>query len=419
VNTEKETFVKLSKQIAAFIGNLLEHYDTALFGLLSPFLAPLFFPNQEPITALIFTYSILPLGLFVRPLGSIIFGWIADHVGCSKALFYSLFGTAITTISIGLLPTYEKVGILAPIFLALGRALQGFFAAGESIGGAIFLLEKAKPSSKSLLSSFYDVTTIGGGLIASLAVSMLCQHSSINYTWRILFLLGGVTALIGLIIRYGQKPQNNLPIKVHTPLSWSFIKQHKKTLISIAIACGFSHITYTFAFSFMNGFIPLITHFSKTEMLQCNTKLLLCDMCLLPCFGYLAHKIGKEKVMLFGAISACIAAYPLFSFLGKDPSLHTLFFIRMTIVVLGTAFAAPYYAWAIELAPTKHRCLILALGANIGSQLLAAPSQSVCLWLYKATKWEAAPAVYFILLGALASFVVLRPAYRLLYSSNR
>lgn len=404
--------MSILSRIAGMIGNLLEHYDTALFGLVSPFLAPLFFPEQEPLTALILTYAILPLGLFVRPLGAIFFGWLTDILGSRKALFYSLFGTAIATISIGLLPTYEKIGIGAPIFLALLRSLQGFFAAGESMGGIVFLLERTKTKNNTLLSSFYDVTSIGGGLIASFLVSFFCKEEGMSYAWRFLFLAGGSTALIGLIIRFANKEEvKEVSKPIYYPI-WSLLKKHRRAIAYIAIASGFSHITYSFAFTFMNGFVPLITSFSKTQMLEANTKLLIWDICLLPTFGYISYKIGKEKVMLFGALGSAALAFPLFSLLEKDSSLDTLFFIRGTIVFLGTAFAAPYYAWAIQQVPSQHRCLILALGANIGSQLLAAPSQSLCLWLYKITNNTTAPSIYFILLGGLTSYVVIRSIYR-------
>src|SRR5579872_7035410 len=128
-------------RFAGMIGNLLEHYDRALFGLLAPFIAPLFFEGKDPLTALILTYGMLPLGILSRPLGSLFFGWIGDRFGRREALFYSLLGMAFTTIGIGFLPIYAQIGALAPLLLAFGRLLQNFFDAGETAGGAIAVLE--------------------------------------------------------------------------------------------------------------------------------------------------------------------------------------------------------------------------------------------------------------------------------------
>ncbi len=120
------------------LGNLFEHYDTALFSLLSPFLASLFFPNQDPLTALILTYCIIPLGMIIRPLGSLVFGYIGDTLGRKEALVLSLFGMAIVTGAMGFLPTYHQVGFLAPILLSLGRIFQNFLLREKQWGSNLF-----------------------------------------------------------------------------------------------------------------------------------------------------------------------------------------------------------------------------------------------------------------------------------------
>src|SRR5579862_8456534 len=101
------------------IGNILEHYDNALFGLLAPFIASLFFEKSDPLTALILTYGMLPLGIVFRPLGSLFFGWLGDRYGRKQALSLSLVMMAAVTVSMGCLPTYATAGIAAPILLAI------------------------------------------------------------------------------------------------------------------------------------------------------------------------------------------------------------------------------------------------------------------------------------------------------------
>ncbi|MES2273329.1 MAG: MFS transporter, partial [Chlamydiota bacterium] len=192
-------------RLAGLIGNVLEHYDHALFALLAPFIAPLFFQNQDPLTALILTYGILPLGLLTKPLGSLFFGWIGDRIGRREALFYSLFGMAMVTVGMGSLPLYAQAGIWAPVLLSLGKMLQSFFAAGESTGGAIFVLEQTPLSKRTLLSSFYGASTMIGILIASGWVALLGSQGSLEKGWRFLFWAGGLTAFIGAFLRLGPK----------------------------------------------------------------------------------------------------------------------------------------------------------------------------------------------------------------------
>ncbi|HSX13294.1 MAG TPA: MFS transporter [Chlamydiales bacterium] len=392
-------------RLTGMFGNLLEHYDSALFGLLAPFIAPLFFAEKDPISALILTYAIIPLGFITKPLGSVFFGWIGDRLGRRHALCGSLFGMAIVTIGTGFLPVFKDVGAWAPVFLGLARMLQSFFAAGESAGGAIFVLEHTTHSKRSFLSGFYDSTSVGGVLLASLCITILSATGNITEGWRALFWAGGLTALCGIFLRLKatEGPEFVQPKKVDS--GFRALKENKQAFFSIVLVSGFSYTTYSLAFTLMNGYVPLVTHFTKTDVMQVNSVLLVFDLLLLPFFGYLADKIGKEKVMLAGSLSAVILAIPLFSIL-NHASLFTVIAVRFSIVVCGVAFAAPYYAWAIEKVPSQHRYLFLSLGAAFGSQLIGHPTSFVCLWLYKTLGWCGAPALYLLIVGGAAAFIV-------------
>lgn len=394
----------IRNQISGIIGNFLEHYDTALFGLLAPFLAPLFFPNQNPLNALILTYGILCSGILVRPLGALFFGWIGDFFGRRQALSFSLLGMSFVTIGIGFVPTYQEIGVYAPIFLTIGKILQSFFAAGESIGGAIFVLEHTSQEKQSLFSSLYDSCAVGGMLFASAIVACMSQYTALESTWRILFWGGGITATIGFYLRWNNimdNKQNHTREKLPLLL---ILHLNKQAFISIVIASGFSYAIYSLAFSLLNGYIPLVTSFSKTTMMQINTLLLAVDMGLLPVFGLLSNKFGKEKVMMMGAISSSICAIPLFAILQNAPFV-LIIFVRLMITIFGVAFSATYHAWAISITKS-HRYLVLLLAYSIGSQCIGMPTSSICLWLYKITNWSGAPGIYLMFLGFLA-FVTL------------
>ena len=155
----------------------------------------------------------------------------------------------------------------------------------------------------------------------------------------------------------------------------------------------------------MNGFIPLVTSLSKTQVMQVNTLLLVYDMLFLPAMGYLASRIGKEKVMISGAFGSALFAIPMFDLL-NHAALGTVIFVRLAIISFGVAFSAPYYAWAIERVPPSHRYLVLSLGGVLGSQLIGMPTSAICLWLYQTFGWSWAPALYLQATGAVAGLVV-------------
>ncbi|MGB7978604.1 MAG: MFS transporter [Chlamydiales bacterium] len=398
----------LRTRFAGMIGNILGHYDTALFGLLAPFIAPLFFEKTDPLTALILTYGMMPLGIITRPLGSLFFGWMGDRLGRKQALFCSLSGMAIVTCLMGSLPIYRHAGILAPCLLAAGRMLQSFFAAGESAGASIFILENTPVALRCLTSSFYDLSSISGALIASGLVTFFCMQGWMEEGWRLLFWMGGMTAVVGLFVRLKtQEGKEFQPEK-----KWGFIhalKGHKRALISVAIASGFSYTTYDLAFTVMNSYVPLVSALTKTDLMKVNTALLVFDMFLLPCFGYLAHKAGKEKVMMAGAFCSALGAIPLFYCLnGAGIAVATA--VRTAIVIFGVAFAAPYHAWKLECVPPQYRYTILSLGCTLGSQLIGAPTTAVSLWLYKQLGFVWAPGLYLAVIGVLAWVVVYRQA---------
>ncbi|HEV8050901.1 MAG TPA: MFS transporter, partial [Parachlamydiaceae bacterium] len=126
------------------LGNFFEHYDTTLYAFLAPFLAPLIFPQADQITGLILMYAIIPFGMLARPLGAFVFGYIGDNYGRQRALFFTLAGMSLVTGCIALSPTYSQAGMIAPLIFCLGRMVQNFFAAGEAMGGAIYLLENSE-----------------------------------------------------------------------------------------------------------------------------------------------------------------------------------------------------------------------------------------------------------------------------------
>ena len=384
------------------LGNFFEHYDTALFSFLAPILAPLIFPKKELISALILTYAMIPFGMIVRPIGALLFGYIADRFGRREALFWSLGGMSIVSGCIAFCPLYARVGILAPIIFCLARVLQNLLASGETMGGALFLLENSPKDHHDFLSSVYSMSTIGGILLASFGVSIISLNCYIDWGWRLLYLIGCLTGLFGFVLRrkihsrstFGKTPN---PIKA----LWVY----RKPLFIIAIASGFSYANYSVALILMNGFVPLVSTISKNQMISLNTALLVLDFCALPLFGYIASKISREKMMLGAALTILFLATPLFRIL-PGVSLNGMIAIRVFLVLAGVAFCAPFHAWAIELVPKEHRYGIILFGYAIGCQLLGGPTVALSLWIFKSTGIVTSVIWYWSILALICSILL-------------
>ena len=388
----------------ACLGNLFEHYDTALFGFLSPFLAPLIFPDKEPIVALILTYAIM--GMLARPLGSLVFGYIGDVYGRKHALFLTLAGISFVSGCIAFTPTYSQAGLLAPIIFCLGRVLQNFLAAGETMGGAIFLLENSSERRHDLFSSLYSASTMGGHLLASLGVFLLGHYNVADPGWRFLYLFGCVTALFGCLIR--RSPHTVQPsVKfLHTVTNLrNALWRYRKPLVYIMITSGFASATYSIALVLMNGFIPLVSTLSKTEVMKINTYLLILDFCALPFFGWVASKVPREKLMLSAALGVVVFAMPLVLAL-KGASLMGVIGVRMALVIFGVAFFAPFHAWAGQLIPPACRYAVISLGYALGTQALGSPTAAFALWCFQKTGMVSSVAWYWMFLSLLSSGVI-------------
>lgn len=378
--------------MSACLGNAFEHYDTALFGFLSPFLAPLIFPKHNPITALILTYAMIPLGMLARPLGSLVFGYIGDTYGRAKALFGTLGGMAIISAVIAISPTYLQVGILSPIIFCAGRIGQNFLAAGETIGGSVYLLENSEERHHDFLSSIYNASTIGGILLASAGVSLISSMGWLEFGWRVLYLFGCITALFGLALR--QKVSFKPLTAPKMRGFWTF----RKPLFIIMLSSGLAYANYSIAVVFINGFVPLVSHVTKTQMMGINTALLLFDFCALPFFGYIASKVGRERLMIFATLCIAITSVPLFTLL-QNATIGVILAVRICFILFGVAFFAPFHAFAKDLIPASHRYTLISFGYSFGSLLLGGPTAMISLWAYKTTGIVSSAAWYLSILA--------------------
>ena len=364
-----------------------------------PFWASLIFPNHSPITALILTYAMIPLGMLARPIGAIVFGIIGDLYGRGHALFLTMVGMAIFSACMALCPTYAAVGVLAPLLFCFGRIVQNFLAAGETMGGAIILLEDAKPKQYDVLSSFYGASTMVGHFLASFGVFLIGHFNFLQPGWRILYLFGCITAVFGCFFR-------KCPVLSTTKTDFrkKLLQMKAKLLnnlgafVCIVIASGFASACYSMALVFINGFVPLISEISTTQIMKINSYLLILDFLTLPLFGFLASKVQREKVMLAAASGVICFALPLFNFL-HGASIAYVIALRVILIIFGVAFFAPFYAWVQELVPKECRCLFISLGYALGSQLLGSPTAAIALWSYKATQMISSVVWYWMVLA--------------------
>lgn len=405
----KVSFVRRNARfLSGCFGNLFDHYDMALYKCLAPFLVPLFFPETDPLTALIYTYAIIPLGVAARPIGSIIFSFINDRRGTRYALFLSLMGMGVLSCLIGCCPTFQQMSYFAPVILGGMRVLQNLFAAGETLGGSIYVLEGVQENRKDLLGSIYGATMMAGILLASLGVSLFCAIKAVDQGWRLLYFFGSAAALFGLLIRRLDPVRSEVPVgKRSLRDCGKLLIKYRHRILQIAFVNGLGYTCYVMALVLPNGLIPLVGHYTNEGMSHISMMMHVFDFAIVPVFGYLASKHSRERIMLLATLSVVLVSMPLFALM-PHASFGVMIGIRAVLVVIGVAFSAPIYVWEQEGIPIEDRFLVISFGSSLGSRLLGASSAAIGLWIYKKTQIMALVPLYWVALAVAVVYILYR-----------
>ncbi len=395
--------LKNNHKFAAMIGTALEYYDMSLYGFMTPLLVIIFLPDMPKLNAIILTFIVLPIGILIRPLGALFIGKIGDNYGRKIGLIIGISGMACVTGLTGLLPTYSDVGILAPILMLICRILQGFFVAGEYNGGAIFVLEHSKQNTRGLSSGFYCAFTVLGILTAS-GVTTLISYLPQEY-WRLPYILGFVTGLIGLYMRkHLVETPEFIAYKDMPPIKTSaIVKNYKPILQAIGVA-GFFSALYNFHTVLMISFIPIVTSLTTSDMMYINFKTTLIYMVALPIFGYIADKITFRRSMHYAAITTIIVSYPLILLITLNNP-HYIFLMKAVFAIITAWFVGPFHAWIQSLFSVKQRYTAISVSYSIGSQL-GGMIPATSLWLWQSTGSFIAIASLLIFWAIIASLTL-------------
>ena len=396
-------------QFAGAIGSLLEWYDFAIFGFLAPIMSPLFFPNEDPIVALIQTYGVFAAGYLMRPLGGILFGYIADRIGRTHALRWSIAAMAVPTVLVGLLPTYAPVGAWAAAMLILLRLIQGISVGGELITSVTFLVESAPKGRKGFYGSWAFFGAVGGILLGSAVVTVielfLDSAAMAAGGWRIPFLLGLAIFLIGSWLRSAlaadpmvQTASQAMPIKI-------VLTEHLATVLHLIAALLLFSISFYILFVWMPTYQSKIIPNPVAHAMGINTIVMSVLLMMIPVSGWLADKFGFRRVMLAGIGLTGVLAYPLFLWIDTGTLVAALV-AGLVFAVIHGFIQGPMAAMLVQTFPADIRNTGVGLAYNVTLAIFGGTAPMVCTWLIKESHDIAAPAYYLVALAAI-SFVAM------------
>jgi metabolite-proton symporter len=353
---------------SSVIGTTVEWYDFFLYGTAAGIVFnKLYFPSEDPLVGTLLAFATFALGFVARPIGGLIFGHIGDRVGRKKTLVATMLIMGVATCAIGLVPTFDTIGIAAPILLVLLRLAQGIAIGGEWGGAVLMAVEYAPRGKRGLYGSFPQVglalgLMLGTGVFAGLNVGMT-DAAFLDWGWRIAFLLSALLVLVGMFIRLKvmetpafrklEEHEEKATVPVVELARNKLSRRHVLLGMGSRLTEGITFNAWAvFAISYGTGTLGM----SQQPLLIAVMIAAAAMIFFIPIFGSLSDRFGRRRTFSVGAVLTGLLAYPAFAALGTgDPLLITI----ALVAVLGIAYPVmygPQAAFYAEMFPTSVRC---------------------------------------------------------------
>ncbi|WP_142416506.1 MFS family transporter [Bartonella massiliensis] len=376
--------------ISSASGNLVEWYDFYVYSFTSIYFASQFFPSDHDIvTQLLKTAGVFFMGFLMRPIGSLLFGFIADRYGRKRSMLISIFMMCGGSFLIALLPTYEMIGTTAAVLLLLVRMLQGLSAGGEYGTVATYMSEVALKNHRGFFASFQYATLITGQLLASFVIFILALYLTEDqlkaWGWRIPFVIGGVGAIIALYLRrslHETTTKESRSQKQAGSLKELF-RNHKKALFLVmGFTAGGSLSFYTYT-TYMQKYLITTTGFDKQTATTIMTAALFIFILLQPLFGFLADKIGTKTSLVLWGILSIICTVPVLTAIGNTDSVWVAFFIIVGMLCIMSFYTSIAGIIKAGVFPASIRAMGVGLSYAISNALFGGSAEYVAFGLKK------------------------------------
>ncbi|ASC64430.1 proline/glycine betaine transporter ProP [Achromobacter denitrificans] len=423
---------KLKKAVtAAALGNAMEWFDFGVYGFVAFALGKVFFPDASPAVQTIAALGTFSVPFLVRPLGGVFFGVMGDRFGRQKVLSLTIIIMAISTFCIGLIPSYESIGLWAPVLLLLCKLAQGFSVGGEYTGAAVFVAEYAPDRRRGFLGSWLDFGSIAGfvlgaGLVVLLQAT-LGERTFLEWGWRAPFFVAGPLGLLGLYLRHAaeetpaftqqlekmeQEDRDAVQERPAVSFREIFSKYRKALLVCIGMVLV-TNITYYMLLTYMPTYLSSSLGYSEEHGVLIIVVVMIGMLFVQPVVGFFSDKIGRKPFLRVGSVGLLLIAVPAFMFVGSDNT-GLIFLGLLFIAVFLNCLTGVMASTLPALFPTRIRYSALASSFNVAI-IAAGLTPTVAAWLVEETGNLMMPAYYLMaasLIGIFTSFYLPETANR-------
>lgn len=393
------------------VGNLIEWYDWYVYSAFAVYFSAEFFPKGDPTSQLLNTAAIFAVGFLMRPIGSLLMGRYADRHGRRAALTLSITVMAGGSFIIACTPSYESIGIMAPIILVLARLLQGLSLGGEYGTSATYLSEMASSGRRGFYSSFQYVTLVAGQMVAlgvQIVLQQLLSEPDMKaWGWRIPFIIRAMGAVAVLWLRRTMDESEQFSsIKSQKRESAgtvrALMKHPKAVLTVVGLTLGGTVAFYTYT-TYLQKFMVNTVGLPKEVVSWINFAALLIFVVLQPIAGLLSDKIGRRPLLMAFGILGTLLTAPIFFFMEKTTEPMVAFLLMMVGLIIVTGYTSINAIVKAELFPTEIRALGVGLPYALTVAIFGGTAEFIALWL-KSIGMES--LFYFYVAGCIAiSFI--------------
>ncbi|MBE7115638.1 MFS transporter [Bacillus paranthracis] len=393
------------------VGNLIEWYDWYVYSAFAVYFSAEFFPKGDPTSQLLNTAAIFAVGFLMRPIGSLLMGRYADRHGRRAALTLSITVMAGGSFIIACTPSYESIGIMAPIILVLARLLQGLSLGGEYGTSATYLSEMASSGRRGFYSSFQYVTLVAGQMVAlgvQIVLQQLLSEPDMKaWGWRIPFIIGAMGAVAVLWLRRtmdeSEQFSNIKSQKRESAGTVRALMKHPKAVLTVVgLTLGGTVAFYTYT-TYLQKFMVNTVGLPKEIVSWINFVALLIFVVLQPIAGLLSDKIGRRPLLMAFGILGTLLTAPIFFFMEKTTEPIVAFLLMMVGLIIVTGYTSINAIVKAELFPTEIRALGVGLPYALTVAIFGGTAEFIALWL-KSIGMES--LFYFYVAGCIAiSFI--------------
>ena len=395
----------LRTALAGLIGNVLEWFDFAVYGYFATDIGHQFFPQNSAAAQQLLTLGVFALGFFARPVGSIVLGSVGDRIGRRALLTLSIALMGIATLILGLLPTYEQIGVAAPVLLMLMRIVQGFSLGGEFTGSMVYTTEKSSPLMRGLVSSSTAAgTTIGfilGSGAAWLVNASLPPDQVAMWGWRIPFVGSVLFLIVGYLLRRGiSETAEGLKARALRPPLFRSLRADWLPIVQTFGIVGMTNAAYYLTFTYAVERRKTLAPIDGQVFLLANTLVLFVVLFSKPLGGWLSDKVGRRKMMLGLNLVMIVVIYA---------ALKQMMFGSPTWFVLGQSLMAVPIGMAlglqgamlVEIFPLRTRVTSMSIAYSVTLALAGGLAPVVSSWLIDRFANPLVPAYYIMVYGVI------------------